>query len=181
VNRLTLANLPEGLHRLSLRFRDDCGRYSAVISQNIYKVPQRPKEEVAIKAYRYWFDEETDEVETIWLSQPATSFVLFREIDSFRFQEGEHTIHFQFLDEKGEWSSASGIDFRTSFPGTIYGRITDRNSGLPLSGVIVKTWDYSSEPSADDGSYTLKVPLGLDTSSGRIPPGVSHRFQVVLI
>ena len=170
VNSLPLSGLPEGLHRLSLRFRDDAGRYSAVISQNIYKVPQRPREEVAIKAYRFWFDEATDEVETIWLNQPATSFVLARDFDSFRFKEGDHFIHFQFLDERGEWSSVSSVDFKTNFPGTIYGRITDRNSGLPLSGVIVKTWDYSSEPSGEDGSYTLKVPLGFGYTIGAYSP-----------
>ena len=170
VNSLPLSGLPEGLHRLSLRFRDDAGRYSAVISQNIYKMPLRPREEVAIKAYRYWFDEVTDEVETIWLNQPATSFVLTRDFDSFRFKEGDHFIHFQFLDEKGEWSSVSSIDFKTNFPGAIYGRITDRNSGVPLSGVIVKTWDYSSAPSGEDGSYTLKVPLGFGYTIGAYSP-----------
>ncbi|HRV90400.1 MAG TPA: T9SS type A sorting domain-containing protein [Prolixibacteraceae bacterium] len=136
VNSLPLSGLPEGLHRLSHRFRDDAGRYSAVISQNIYKMPLRPREEVAIKAYRYWFDEATDEVETIWLNQPATSFVLTRDFDSFRFKEGDHFIHFQFLDERGEWSSVSSVQFFSNSVLVTFPEISLSKSGVYPNEII---------------------------------------------
>lgn len=54
----------------------------------------------------------------------------------------------------------SGVFVLNTKGGHIYGQITDNLTGLPIQGAIVKTMQYTSQPTGQDGVYHLWVPYG---------------------
>ncbi len=58
-----------------------------------------------IVAYRYWFDRNETDINTVILPSPANPFLLDQNITTCSLSEGDHSIHFQFLDSNHLWSS----------------------------------------------------------------------------
>jgi PKD repeat protein len=94
-----------GVHVFYLRFLDDRGQWSSTISQFIYKIPESLSIENKIIAYRYWFDDDFTNVYEAPVSPAQTFFSLSEEIDMTQMWKGEYTLHYQFKDTLGMWSS----------------------------------------------------------------------------
>jgi PKD repeat protein len=94
-----------GVHVFYLRFLDDRGQWSSTISQFIYKIPESLSIENKIIAYRYWFDDDFTNVYEAPVSPAQTFFSLSEEIDMTNMWKGEYTLHYQFKDTLGMWSS----------------------------------------------------------------------------
>lgn len=101
---LSAAPLTNGLHAFHIRFRDSTGKWSSVVSQFFHVYPTTGVS--AITAYRYWFDEnDSTMIQTqITAAQDAT---VNTSISLINIPQGTHTVHFQFLDSLGKWSSAT--------------------------------------------------------------------------
>lgn len=61
--------------------------------------------------YRYWFNEIPSDAKSIVLSNPAIVEDLDLEIDATLLKEGISTLHLQFQDSRGQWSSVISRPF----------------------------------------------------------------------
>ena len=104
-SNLDASDLSEGLHVLSIRFRDNRNLWSSTQSQFFYKVPVRPLLDNKIIAYKYWFDNAINESTHISLSVPEKNFKLNDKISLIEIPKGIYIINFQFQDSLGLWSS----------------------------------------------------------------------------
>ncbi|MCA1747208.1 MAG: hypothetical protein LC655_05895, partial [Bacteroidales bacterium] len=111
---LDVAGLPSGLHAFHIRFSDESGKWSSTLSRFFYKMPvQETLEENLVSAYRYWFNEDDSRVFNIGLDVPVNPLHLLADIETPYLEPGEHTLHIQFLDLRGRWSSALSENFET--------------------------------------------------------------------
>ncbi|MDN5355878.1 MAG: hypothetical protein PWQ43_820 [Rikenellaceae bacterium] len=98
-------NLNPGVHIFYMRFLDSRGQWSSTVSQFIYKVQETLTMNNEIIAYRYWFDDDFSSavIKPVIPSQPF--FFLQEQIDMTQMWKGEYTLHYQFKDTLGMWSS----------------------------------------------------------------------------
>lgn len=108
--------LPEGLHSLHIRYRDDAKQWSSVTSQYFQKLRVTNLENNMITAYRYWFDEDFGRVVTITLPVPVNPFDRVWEINTGSLTTGNHSVHFQFMDLQHAWSSVNTSEFYYEMP-----------------------------------------------------------------
>lgn len=94
-----------GLHGFHIRFEDQAGQWSSVLSQLVYKTGNAVNPLNQIRAYRYWFDMDDLNMVTETVGQPMQQFVLDDMIDASALSLGEHRVHFQFQDIAAQWSS----------------------------------------------------------------------------
>ncbi len=98
-------NLNQGVHIFYMRFLDSRGQWSSTISQFIYKTPESLSIENKMITYRYWFNDDfTNAVENP-ITPSQTFFTLQEQIDMSHLWKGEYTLHYQFKDTLGFWSS----------------------------------------------------------------------------
>ena len=95
-------NLSEGIHSLHIRFRDNIGQHSSVVSQYFYKPDSLARK---IIAYRYWFNEFDVLTKTVRLTTPVTPLELLAQIEASPLNVGQHRVHLQFQDVAKQWSS----------------------------------------------------------------------------
>lgn len=105
------AQLATGLHLLHIRFQDNVADWSAIKSQLFYKMPIIPGGINNIVGYRYWFDDDLNNVFLINLPQPVSPFDLLTDVDAAHLSEGLHIFHIQFQDAGGLWSSIVSTEF----------------------------------------------------------------------
>lgn len=109
---ISLQGLGLGMHSFNIRFKDNSGLWSAIVSQFIYKIPAlEGLNDNLITAYRYWIDNDIETVVQIELSEPLHEFGLIEDLDLSRIPKGERSIQFQFRDARGLWSLVTTDDF----------------------------------------------------------------------
>jgi PKD repeat protein len=114
MSSLNTETISAGLHTIHIRFQDESGKWSSVLSQFIQKnsTVSGNAEIPAITGYRYWFDEDTDAMTSVTVENPSTSFELETALDlSTSLPKGDHELHFQFADSLGRWSSVVSHPF----------------------------------------------------------------------
>jgi hypothetical protein len=109
-------SLPVGLHNYHLRFKDDGGQWSSVVSEVFYKLRPTSSEPNLISEYRYWFDLDNENLLTINLETPVNPYHLIKDINTCSLPTGDHTIHFQFKDIRQAWSSVVTDTFNIPAP-----------------------------------------------------------------
>jgi pimeloyl-ACP methyl ester carboxylesterase len=109
-------SLPVGLHNFHLRFKDDGGQWSSVVSEVFYKLRPTSSEPNLISEYRYWFDLDNENLLTINLETPVNPYHLIKDINTCSLPTGDHTIHFQFKDIRQAWSSVVTDTFNIPAP-----------------------------------------------------------------
>lgn len=190
----TLAN---GFHSFHLRFQDSEGKWSSVASQFFVKEPGKGSN--TISEVRYFFDFNSSGI----ISQPITTtfnpYDLISNIDCNSLSSGQHTIHFQFKDLNGEWSSVTNDTFSlvdgTDVYGTVYDASIDfenrRLDYTPQSNVTVSlkqgstviattktdTKGFFDFPNATESGYTLEVignaPIGCTVTINDVSAGLN--------
>ncbi len=101
---LDLGAIPNGFHLLHLRFRDNSGAWSSVLTQYFMKYPQQPAIDNKIVALRYWFDDDDENMTTIGLDSPAKYFHWADSLETPWFTQGNHMINYQFMDSRHAYS-----------------------------------------------------------------------------
>ncbi|MCK6691757.1 MAG: PKD domain-containing protein [Thermoanaerobaculia bacterium] len=91
------------MHTLHLRFLDDAGQWSGVMSQTFVKLPPPPAGNAQITAYRYWFDNNAAQALEVPVS-PASEVSVLTDLPTTGLSNGVHTLHLRFLDDAGQWS-----------------------------------------------------------------------------
>jgi hypothetical protein len=101
---VSTTGLLAGPHKLHIRFQDDQGAWSSIQSEFFYKVPPAQSFDGKIKAYRYWFDNDFQNHQTIYLNAAVDRLSLLTDINLANIPKGNHLIHFQFMDTLSSWS-----------------------------------------------------------------------------
>ncbi len=104
ITNIPATSLSDGLHTLHMRFYDNQGKYSSVLSKFIIKTGATASATNNISAWQYWFDSQHTGATTSPIT-PSGTFNLSSNIDASSLADGLHTIHFRFQDEQGAWSS----------------------------------------------------------------------------
>ena len=101
---LDLGNLAMGYHLLNIRFKDDLGSWSVVISQFFVKDPPTTSSSRQVVAYEYWVDNGYA-ARTYQPVTPASLFHLAGSLNLGQASPGFHVINLRFKDDLGNWSS----------------------------------------------------------------------------
>jgi len=113
-NGIDLDSLQLGLHTYNVRYRDDAGLWSAIVSEFFQKSPVSSSQINLITSYRFWFDRNEENIQNITLSEPINPYQLNTSLNTLNLPNGLHTIHFQFMDTNRMWSSVT-TDSLTKF------------------------------------------------------------------
>ncbi|MDG5800271.1 T9SS type A sorting domain-containing protein [Marinilabiliaceae bacterium ANBcel2] len=100
---ISAQHLSDGLHNFNIRFLDSEGRWSSVVSQFFYKIPESPGSN-SIVEYQYWFNGDYQDAVTKSASGNEY-FNISESIDAGLLPDGLHTFNFRAKDSRGVWSS----------------------------------------------------------------------------
>ena len=138
--------LNEGFNQVNLRFKDEQGTYSSVLSRFFFKKKTTFNDNY-ITDYRYWFDTASSAMMNVKLGSPVKLYNLVTSVDVRHIEKGDHIIHFQFRDSLGQWSSVLSDSFnKVPFPIAGF-------SGVPLEFCDSGTVDFTSESFDADTWY----------------------------
>lgn len=102
ITTLNASSLTNGLHTVHLRFRDNSGDWSSVLSQFFFR--NAATSSTAIDTYQYWFDNNftTQVTQTV---APQQNFTINTNLATPTLPTGLHAVHLRFRDSTGKWSS----------------------------------------------------------------------------
>ena len=101
---LPTPGLPIGLHCFHLRFKDDTGKWSSVISKYFFKQPALPATGGELIAYEYWFDNEYS-AKVVQSVAPQPTYILNTVLTTASLPLGLHNFHNRYKDDSDQWSS----------------------------------------------------------------------------
>ena len=111
---LDFAGVSAGLHVLHIRFQDDCGQWSSVVSSFFQKLPESTPTtplDCQITGYEYWVD--NGYANKVSGTTSATDVFHFDEnLDFSNVSAGLHVLHIRFQDDCGQWSSVTSSFFQ---------------------------------------------------------------------
>jgi len=136
--------LPDGLHKLNMRFADTTGHWSATFNQFFFKSDGGNVTNNVITGYRYWFNNDEQDKMVVHTTPAQSVVTLNTSIDMGCLTEGSNRIHLQFQDKVGLWSSGT-TDTLTVFlpPSNIY-RFTGNGNWSNAAN-----WQNSNKPVLD--------------------------------
>ena len=134
IDSIEATSLPIGLHGFHIRFKDDAGLWSPVVSEVFYKLRITASLPNLITAYRYLFDGNISSMQSFTVVPPLNPYHLIDTIVTPILSVGNHTIHFQFTDIFGSWSCVTTDTFNVAFAlgGKISGIYTYNNTSNTL-------------------------------------------------
>ena len=98
--------LPEGLHTLHLRWADSTQQWSSTVSKFFYKSGSSTINTHVVTGYRYWYNTDDNSKIVIHHIEPQTVITLNANLDLGCLPPGSNSLHLQFRDPAGLWSSA---------------------------------------------------------------------------
>jgi len=126
----------EGLHSVNIRFEDNQGEWSSVLSRYFYKLPIPTVVDNKLVAYEYWInDDYTNKVKV--QIPPQQTFVLLDSVNCSSANKVLNTLSYRFLDNSGLWSSTMTSNF--------YGRAT-----ISVSLMYTKSVLQGETPTVDN-------------------------------
>ncbi|MEO1259744.1 MAG: CARDB domain-containing protein, partial [Bacteroidota bacterium] len=181
VTELPTTGLAVGLHVLHIRFKDAGGQWSGVSSQYFTKLGNAGSDN-KIVAYRFWVDLNDEDMVEVLIPTPVELLVLDEDLDLTSLPLAPHTLHIQFKDANGNWSSVLSSEFNigippvASFTASVMpcenGQVEFANSSSLATDWLWEFGDGNSstelEPThtyAAPGTYTVKLTAS-DSGSG---------------
>lgn len=153
-----VTGLSDGMHVFHIRFKDDNGKWSSVLSNFIIKHPDGLYQAQSITEYEYWYD--SDYANRISQTvAPQTMLDLNVSLDMSTISDGMHVLNIRFKDGGNAWSSVLS-SFVVKYP-------SGQNSSKSIAGY--EYWfdnNYAnkvSQPVTPQVSYLLNS--GVDVSS----------------
>jgi len=105
--QLDVSTMSNGMHLFNFRAKDERGYYSSIASQLFYKKQLYSYTDNKIIAYKYWLDDDYNNVTFVNIATPVDNLHLISLFDMTRIPKGIHTINFQFKDDANFWSVIS--------------------------------------------------------------------------
>jgi PKD repeat protein len=159
---LPTSAINNGIHTFNIRFKDNSNLWSSVLSHYFYKVPQQQIIDNYIVGYRYWLDEDFQDAIYNTVNPPVQQLELIDALDFTMIPKDEYTIHFQFKDTLGMWSSIiSDTIVKTPLPIPIFaadssafcdqGTVTFINNSVDGDEYL---WDFGDGNTSTDETPT---------------------------
>ncbi|MCB9189346.1 MAG: PKD domain-containing protein [Flavobacteriales bacterium] len=101
---LNTSVLNVGIHSFQIRFLDEAGLWSSIISEPFYKTPEIDGGSNWITDYRYWLNNDFSAASHVKLTTPQKQFTLVDQLDFTQIPKDTYTINYQFKDSAGFWS-----------------------------------------------------------------------------
>lgn len=105
--QLDVSTMSNGMHLFNFRAKDERGYYSSIVSQLFYKKKLSSYTDNKIIAYKYWYDDDYDNLIYVDLLTPTNQLNLIDNLDMTQIPKGIHTLNFQFKDDANIWSVIS--------------------------------------------------------------------------
>ncbi|MFD1016547.1 T9SS type A sorting domain-containing protein [Winogradskyella rapida] len=103
VTDIDVSNLPNDVNVFYIRFQDDIGQWSSIISKIFVKPPEAFVTASNIVGYEYGFDDDED---PIYVSiTPSVDYNLVTDIDVSSLPNDINEFYIRFQDDIGQWSS----------------------------------------------------------------------------
>lgn len=118
---IDISGLNDGLHTFHIRFADDNGSWSGVLSRFFIKDDRAaPSEIVMVSALQYWFDSDYSNAVTSDI-EDASSLSFSSDLSVSALEDGLHTVHLRFAGSDGKWSGIISRFFvmRKTEPATV--------------------------------------------------------------
>ncbi len=181
---IDVSDLPDGVNTLNIRYKNENNLYSSSFSKVFYKTEQKFQGEIAVSAYKYWFDDGYENAEFIPLQTPAKQISILEILDVTHLAMGEHVVHFQFLDLSGKWSLIKSDYFtKTAIPEALFSvnnEIACANSPVLFINESIEAdsffWNFGDGNTSDEvepeyiyaeaGEYQV-ILTAIDLASGR--------------
>jgi len=97
-----VSSFPDGVNVLNIRYKDEYGKYSAILNKAFVKSPVSLSGNKIVQ-YRYWFND--DVASAVDLSLDSNQQInLIDDLDLTQLPKGMHEISYQFKDNTGMWS-----------------------------------------------------------------------------
>ena len=198
---LSAADLPQGLNTVSMRFKDNRGQWSSVLSKFFVKNPvQQGGEANLMTAYEYWLEDQEGNLVDLYgqegrvmvtLDEPINPLLLELDLDLRMIPAGNYYLQFRFLDIRGHWSSVLSNEVektimpyayfeaeQTTFCG--YGEVTFYNFSVDADefvwsingGIVSYDPELANYPLNGPGSYTVSLTASWSET------GESHTYTV---
>ncbi|WP_042249855.1 PKD domain-containing protein, partial [Jejuia pallidilutea] len=105
ITDIDVSALPNDVNVFYIRFKDDIGQWSPIISK-IFVKPRTPENLTnnALVSLEYWFDNDLSTKKFIDIDPDASNYVL-TEVNLNQLWAGEHTLHTQFKDVYNQYSA----------------------------------------------------------------------------
>lgn len=120
---IDIGSLATGIHCLSVRVRDDKGRWSPTLTKYFFN-PVPPESETTIDLCHYWFNDSMQNAQ----NAPLEAVAGIVDLDISHLKQGEHTLYWQVRDSKGAWSKVYSETFRITIDEYLLGDIN--NDGM---------------------------------------------------
>lgn len=104
ISSVSATSIPNGLHSIHIRLRDNSAKWSTTLTRFFFKSEAAPNFTNKLNAYRYWFDKADSAMINVSVT-PSTDVTINNAISMIAIPKGVHTIHLQFKDSTGKWSS----------------------------------------------------------------------------
>lgn len=104
VASFSLQSIPDGIHGIHIRYLDDSGTWSGVLSEFFQKVKTPSLVSKNIVAYEYWVDHDYQNKVFQNTSIQANEHLMV-PLSFSSLAGGIHVIHVRFKDDQGTWSS----------------------------------------------------------------------------
>jgi len=106
-NDFEVGLLTNGLHSYHVRYKDNAGQWSSIVSELFQKLNTTGGQANVITAYRYWFDRNEKDMITVNIENTQNPYLLIKNLNTCNLSLGNHTVHLQFRDLRLGWSSAT--------------------------------------------------------------------------
>lgn len=173
-------SINNGLHILNIRYVDDAGFWSSIMSQHFYKFKSTELGS-KIVTYRYWLNNDFTKVVYVNVSEPNQFIFLNESIDLSSSVNGAYAINFQFKDNKDQWSSVLTHNFTLTtlsmmdnsfeknilvYPNPTYGNV-NIDLGSVYDNIEIRIFDLNgrivkevSEPNTNKFNIDLNMASG---------------------
>ncbi len=102
---LNLDTISTGVHHLNIRFKDDQGQWTSILTHYFYKVEGIPQASDAnLSQLTYWFDNDTENRYKTDIDSGNT-YTFLSQINLSNINSGVHTFNCYFSDDQGQSSS----------------------------------------------------------------------------
>lgn len=113
-SNISVNNLSQGLHSFHIRFKDNKGLWSSILSN--YFIRDKKTSSPKLASWRYWLDNNFGNVVTRDFGMTNSSINLLDSLDFSYLGTGKHYVHFQFRDSLSHWSSVLLDSFYVNQP-----------------------------------------------------------------
>lgn len=104
ITDIDVSSLQNTVNQIHIRFLDDQGRWSSMVSQIFIKPPEPlVYGDNALVAYDYWFEDDLSNKVSVAIEPAQTDFIL-TDIDVSHLWAGEYRLNTQFKDAYGNYS-----------------------------------------------------------------------------